>query len=90
MQPVEGEKTSGTSKTGKVSRAECNELIDKYLTMQMESDPRFAGITPEILESAKSQARSQKGDPCKENIPRAKYNCAIVSKSTKEWEKCMK
>ena len=93
LQPVGAgtDPATGEKKTGKVTKAECNELIDKYLSMQLEQDERFAGMTPEILDSAKAQARQQKGDPCsKEVIPRAKYNCAVSSHSPKEWEKCMK
>jgi hypothetical protein len=83
------------SKTGKVSKAECKALFDKYIDLTISTDSRFEGIPPEMIaglkEQAQSQAQSQKGDPCsKEEVTRTQYNCAIVAPSTGAWQRCMK
>lgn len=82
---------AGAKKTGKVTKAECAQLFDRYIELAIGGDSRLEGVPPELIQQAKAQARQQKGDPCeKEVVPRAKYNCAIAATSTAQWQKCMK
>jgi hypothetical protein len=84
-----------TVATGKVTKAECKQLFDKYIDVAMANDSRFEGIPPEMINSLKeqalAQAQSQKGDPCSgKEVSRAQYTCAMSSTSTGAWERCMK
>jgi hypothetical protein len=84
-----------TVATGKVTKAECKQLFDKYIDVAMANDSRFEGIPPEMITSLKeqalAQAQSQKGDPCSgKEVSRAQYTCAMSSTSTGAWERCMK
>jgi hypothetical protein len=80
-----------TKKTGKVTKAECGQLFDKYIELSIGADSRLEGIPPELIQQAKAQARGQKGDPCeKEVVPRSKYNCAMAAQTPAAWQKCMK
>ncbi|MCL2725666.1 MAG: hypothetical protein FWD69_14640 [Polyangiaceae bacterium] len=83
-----------TKATGNVSKAECNKLFDKYMDLAFTSDERLEGVPPEMIAAVKAQARAQasaqKGDPCStQEVPRAKYNCAMAARTTHEWEECM-
>jgi hypothetical protein len=78
-------------KTGKVSKAECSQLFDKYIELSIGADARLEGIPPELIQTAKAQARQQKGDPCQTQVvKRSQYNCAITAKTPTAWQKCMK
>jgi hypothetical protein len=83
-----------SSKTGKVGKEECQQLFDRYIDLVVGTDSRFADIPPEMIAELKAQAttqaRQQQGDPCKQEVSRTKYNCAIVASSANEWQKCMK
>ena len=89
--PPPGGKEKPGKATGKITKAECNQVFDKYLDLAIGSDARLEGVPPELIQQAKAQARQQKGDPCeKEGVARSKYNCAMAATSTQQWEKCMK
>ena len=80
---------------GKVSKAECKQLFDKYIDLTLASDTRFDGIPPEMITQLKaqalSQAQSEKGDPCStQDVSRTQYNCAISAPTTAAWQRCMK
>jgi hypothetical protein len=80
---------------GKVSKAECKQLFDKYIDLTIGTDTRFEGIPPEMIaqlkEQALSQAQSQKGDPCStQEVSRQQYNCAVAAPTTQAWQRCMK
>ena len=88
-------KSGGAKKSGpKVSRAQCNQLLDKFIDLAVGSDSRFAGIPPAMLKTMKMQARSQatqqKGDPCAgEGVTRSEYDCGMAAETTAEWQKCL-
>lgn len=82
---------AGGKKTGKVSKAECGQLFDRYIELAIGSDARLEGVPPELVQQAKAMARQQKGDPCeKEVVPRAKFNCAMAATTPAQWQKCLK
>jgi hypothetical protein len=77
------------------TKAECSAVIDRYVELEVQSNPQLAGIPPEMLKQllnqAKQQASSQKGDPCaEEKITRAKYNCGMAAQTRDAWKACMK
>jgi hypothetical protein len=93
--PKVPEKKEPKGAGGKVSKAECKQLFDKYIDLTLASDTRFEGIPPEMItqlkEQALSQAQSQKGDPCStQDVSRQQYNCAIAAPTTQAWQRCMK
>lgn len=77
------------------TRAECTQVIDRYVELEVKSNPQLSAIPPEMLKTmlaqAKQQASSQKGDPCaEEKITRSKYNCAMGAQTPDAWKSCMK
>lgn len=74
---------------GKVSKADCNRVMDRYLELEMGTNPALAGLPPELVTQAKEQAKQQHGDtPC--NATAAQYRCAMEATTTAAWQKCMK
>lgn len=93
--PKEKPEPKGGTATGKVSKAECKQLFDRYIDLTIGTDTRFEGIPPEMIaqlkEQALSQAQSQKGDPCStQEVSRTQYTCAISAPTTAAWTRCMK
>lgn len=98
--PASGPTPTGTTAAAvtsnqKPTRAECMQVIDRYVELEVQSNPALQGIPPDmlkqLLKTAKGQATAQKGDPCKEeNITRAKYNCAMGAATREAWKACMK
>lgn len=90
------EKGSKKEAPGKrVSKEECSQLFDRYISLTVASDPRFADLPPDALEELKKsglmEAARQAGDPCaKRSVTRAQHTCAIAAKSTSAWERCLK
>lgn len=77
------------------TRAECTQVIDHFVDLEVKSNPALSGIPPEMVKSmlaqAKMQASAQKGDPCtEEKITRAKYNCGMAAQTPDAWKSCMK
>ena len=77
------------------TRAECTQVVDRYVELEVKSNPQLSAIPPEMLKSmlaqAKQQANAQKGDPCaEEKITRAKYTCAMAAQTPDAWKSCMK
>jgi hypothetical protein len=87
----------GSAPAGKggavVSRAECNQVLDRYLELEFASNPQLKNVPPEmrqqIIEQAKAQARQEKGEaPC--DATRSQYTCAMGAGSAAAWQRCMK
>jgi len=71
------------------SKAECDKAMDKYLSLEIASNPQLKGVPPEIIEQAKQMAREQHGEaPC--TATKAQYKCAMGAASVAAWQKCMK
>jgi hypothetical protein len=76
-----------------VSRAECNQVLDRYLELEFASNPQLKNVPPEmrqqVIEQAKAQARQEKGEaPC--DATRSQYTCAMSAPSAAAWQRCMK
>jgi len=90
-----GTTAAAVTSNQKPTRAECMQVIDRYVELEVQSNPALQGIPPDMLKQllnqAKGQATAQKGDPCKEeNITRAKYTCAMAAGTREAWKACMK
>jgi hypothetical protein len=84
-----------SAKGGAPTRAECTQVVDHYVELEIKARPELSAIPPEMLKSmlaqAKQQASAQKGDPCKEEgITRAKYACGMAAKTPEAWKACMR
>jgi len=83
------EPSTGSSKAGVVSRSDCDRVMDKYIELEIASNPQLKGVPPEIIEQAKQMAREKHGEaPC--TATRAQYTCAMAATSTGAWQRCMK
>lgn len=89
---AKGSKPGGAADSGgkgAVSKAECDRAMDRYLELEIASNPQLRGVTPDIIEQAKQMARQQHGEaPC--TATRAQYTCALAATSTSAWQRCMK
>ncbi|MCL2777061.1 MAG: hypothetical protein FWD73_03585 [Polyangiaceae bacterium] len=86
---------SNAKATGKISKAECNKVFDKYLDLEISKNPMLQGIDPADLAQIKAQTRAQgaaeHGDHCSTHeISRAAYNCAMAAQTPQAWQACMK
>ncbi len=79
----------GAGGKGAVSRAECDQVMDRYLELEISTNPQLKGVPPEVVEQAKQMARDKHGEsPC--TATRAQYACAMAATTTAAWQKCMK
>lgn len=93
--PISDSKSGGGSGGGgkanpnAASKAECDKAMDKYLSLEIASNPQLKGVPPEVIEQAKQMAREQHGEaPC--TATKAQYKCAMSAASVAAWQKCMK
>lgn len=86
--------TSAAGDSAKASKAECSQLLDKYIELEVSTNPDLKGLGSElkgIIDSAKQQARQQKSDPCDEQeVTRAQYTCAMAARTPDRWKACLK
>lgn len=104
--PTVGEATGGTSppsgprptKGGpKATRTECEKALDRYIELQLTTNPELAAVAKDLkqggmLEALKAQARQQNGGktPCEtDGISRAQYTCGVAATTLDGWRKCM-
>jgi hypothetical protein len=81
--------TSAKPNPNAASKAECDKAMDKYLNLEIASNPQLKGVPPEVIEQAKQMAREQHGEaPC--TATKAQYKCAMNATTTAAWQKCMK
>lgn len=85
--PAEPTATKGGK--GQVSKADCARVMDRYLELELASNPALAGLPPDVVAQAKEQMRAQHGEaPC--TATAAQYRCGMAAKTTAAWQKCMK
>lgn len=71
------------------SKAECDKAMDKYLSLEIASNPQLKGVPPEVIEQAKQMTRDKHGEaPC--TATKAQYKCAMAATTVAAWQKCMK
>jgi hypothetical protein len=83
---------------GKVSRAECGEMLDKYLEMTIAADPTLAGLAPNEAKAARDmKVAIRRGEPqyrrvqdqCEAEISKKEYRCAMKSDTPEKWQACI-
>lgn len=87
--PGSERRPSGGESKGAVSRSDCDRVMDRYLELEIASNPQLKGLPPEVIQQAKEMAREKHGDaPC--TATPAQYSCAMAATSTGAWQRCMK
>ncbi len=83
---------------GKVTRAECTEMLDKYIDMTVSGDPALADLPArEALAAREMKKALRKGDPrymrvqdqCEAEISRREYRCAMKAPTPETWQACI-
>lgn len=83
---------------GKVSRAECSEMLDRYLEMTISADPTLAGLGPNEAKAARDmKVAIRRGEPqyrrvqdqCEAEISKKEYRCAMKSDTPEKWQACI-
>lgn len=83
---------------GRVSRAECAEMLDRYIEMTVAGEPDLAAL-PEAERRAareltkamrKSDARYARVEKqCEAEITRREHRCAMKAPSPETWQACI-
>lgn len=83
---------------GKVSRAECAEMLDKYVDMTLASEPGLADLSPAEAHAARDMKKAlRRGEPgykrvhdqCEAEISRREYRCAMKAPTPETWQACI-
>lgn len=83
---------------GKVTRAECTQMLDKYVEMVIAGDPALANLPPEEAQAVRETRKAaKKADPsfrkvegqCEAEISRHEYRCAMKSFTPETWQACI-
>ncbi|HSQ67441.1 MAG TPA: hypothetical protein VLM85_29725 [Polyangiaceae bacterium] len=81
----------------RLSPAECDAMLDRYLDMTEDDDPALVGVTGEpraelrvqrIEERKKSAGYLEAGAHCATQVSAAEHACAMKAPSPNEWEAC--
>lgn len=78
-----------TTRDGKgVSQSECERMMDRYVDLEIGTNPQLKGVPREVIEQAKQTARAQHGDiPC--TATASQYACAMAAKTSDAWKRCL-
>lgn len=83
---------------GKATSEECDQMLDRYLTMTIQRDPELARLSPREQEAAKAmKAALKKQEPsfkkvkeqCLAEIRKSEYDCAMKAPDPEQWEACI-
>lgn len=80
---------SGKGGGAKVGRAECDQIFDKGIQLEIDSNPALKGAGPEVAQMAKQMA-AQKHGPAPCDATQKQYSCAMAAASTAAWKRCLK
>ena len=76
----------------KMSKNECELVLDRLLTIEFDNNPELASVPPElrkqVMQQAKDQARQKDSADC--NATKAQYKCAMATTTKAQWMACMK
>jgi hypothetical protein len=88
----------GPGRSGpKATRLECEKVLDRYLDLQLTTNPELAAVAKDLEQAGmrdalKAQARQQNGGktPCEQDgISRAQYSCGMAASTLEAWRACM-
>lgn len=83
---------------GKVTRAECTEMLDKYIDMTVAAEPDLADLPEAEARAARDMKKAlRKSDAktvrvqaqCEAEITRREYRCAMKAPSPETWQACI-
>ena len=87
---------SGCSR--KATHAECTEMLDHYLGMQIARGPEIASLpsaqAPALIELRRAETKATpsylaKEAQCEKEVSRREYECAMATKDPNIWEACI-
>ena len=67
---------------GKINRAQCSEMLDRYVDMTVASEPERA-----LRKGDARYVRVQ--EQCEAEITRREYRCAMKAPSPETWQACI-
>ncbi len=82
----------------KATRAECTEMLEKYLDMTIAGDPTLADLPPAEARAAREMKKAlRKAEPayarvenqCEAEISRSEYRCAMKAPNPEQWQACI-
>ena len=83
---------------GKATKAQCGEMLDKYLDMTIAADPSLADLTPSQQNAAREMKKAlRKSEPsyakvanqCETEVSTNEYRCAMKSPTPETWQACI-
>lgn len=83
---------------GKATKAQCSEMLDKYLDMTIAADPSLADLTPAEATAAREMKKAlRKNEPsyqrvatqCESEISTKEYRCAMKAPNPETWQACI-
>jgi hypothetical protein len=87
-----GKPGKGGKKGDKMTKQECEAVLDKFMDLEFAENPKLRGLPPDVIPQVKQQARemAREKDSADCNATRVQYNCAMSAASTTGWKQCMK
>jgi hypothetical protein len=82
----------------KTRHAECTEMLDHYLDMQIARGPEVAslpaGQAPALIELRKAEKKTtpgylEKEAQCEREVSRREHDCAMATNDPNIWEACI-
>ena len=82
----------------KVSPAECETMLDRYLDLSMTPPPELSHLPPKQAESVISEQKAERrASPsyattrarCEREVTRAEFDCAMHAPTANDWEACL-
>lgn len=82
----------------KVTSAECDAMLDRYLDLSMAPSPEIARMPPKqaesVIEERKSERRASSSyeaarGRCEREVSRAELDCAMKAPTANDWEACL-
>ncbi len=83
---------------GRATKADCEQMLDKYLDMVIADDPELAKLPPAQKQIARDMKRAvRKAQPsyrkvfeqCEAEITKKEHRCAMAAPNPNVWESCI-
>lgn len=90
--------TFGCKREAPVTTAECSALVERYVNLKAQEDPRLGSVPPdardEMVRQLTAQLAATDSDmhqvvACTDELTRREYACAIRATTTKQWNDCI-
>jgi len=82
---------------GRATRAECTDMLDRYVDMTVAGEPELAEMPPEARAAREVKKALRKGEAsykrvqeqCEAEISRREYRCAMKAPTPETWQACI-